>query len=83
MQTQDKRYFKILSYSDATIGVKLISMGVAPGKKVAMLRSTMGGNAFIFACDNARFALSKEDLQGIQWEELELHTSPLSNQEDR
>ncbi len=70
MPSDKIREFKIRSYTDSTVGVKLISMGVAPGKIVSMLRTTMSGNAYIFSCGLARFALSKEDLKGIEWEEV-------------
>ncbi len=51
--------------TDGKIGIKLICMGITPGKIITLIRKAPFGGAYFIACENKRIGLSENELNSI------------------
>ena len=56
---------RTISISDAALACKLTAMGVLPGTRIEMVRTSPFGNAYYIKVDGVRIALREEEPASI------------------
>ncbi len=64
------KYYKVKRIADNTMSVKLVCMGIIPGKVISLIRRAPFGGAFYISCDDKRLGIAASELQRIELEEV-------------
>lgn len=63
-----ERWYRITSMLNDEDGVKLICLGLIPGKEIQIIRRAPLFGAFLIECDNKRIAISSHELNQLNLE---------------
>jgi len=72
------RYYRVGRISDNATSVKLVCMGIIPGKVIRLIRRAPFGGAFYVSCDDKRVGVSALELSRMELVEVDVKEKILS-----
>ena len=66
------KYYRIGDVSDNAAGVKLVCLGILPGKVIRIIRQAPFGGAYYLSCDDKRLGISAKEMLKLNLVEVSI-----------
>jgi Fe2+ transport system protein FeoA len=60
--------YRVLGFADEKIGIKLLGIGIIPGKLITPIRRSPVGGAYYVKCENKRIGISSSVFESLHLE---------------
>lgn len=65
------QHYRIKSFLEAADGIKLVCLGLVPGKQIQIVGRAPFRGAFLVECEQKRIAISSNELQQLNLERVD------------
>ena len=70
MKIKSGKYYRVQHIADNAIGVKLVCLGILPGKIIRLIRQAPLGGGYYLSFDDKRIGISKHELSKLELTEI-------------
>ena len=67
------KFYRVGDVADNASSVKLVCMGIVPGKVIRLIRRAPLGGAYYLSCDDKRLGISAKEVAQLNLLEVSMH----------